>query len=71
MEFRFNSKEFSISVFYTLINPAIWIGFLFITGSVKAEWIVKQTGFDIFSLYGFLSTDRAFEFSSQFQRLSK
>lgn len=69
MEIRLNFRELPTTIFYTLINPAIWMGFgfLFISGSVRAEKIAEWTGIELFSLYGFLSYERSFEFSSQFQ----
>jgi len=62
-------KELPTSIFYTVINPAVVMGFgfLFISGSVRAEKIAEWTGIELFSLYGLLNYDIAFEFSSQFQ----
>jgi len=42
------------------------VGFLFITGSVRAEQIAEWTGIELFSLYGFLNYEIALKFSSIF-----
>lgn len=42
------------------------LGFLFISGSIRAEQIADWTGIKLFSLYGLLNYDGALEFSSMY-----
>ncbi len=61
-------RQLPTSIFYTVINPALvmGLGFLFISGSIKAEQLAEWSGIEFFSLYGLLNYDSALEFSSMF-----
>ena len=61
-------KGLPTSIFYTVINPALimGLGFLFISGSIRAEQLSKWTGIELFSLYGVLNYDTALQFSAWF-----
>lgn len=54
------------AVLFTLINPAILMGwgFSFISGSVWLEGIANKTGIMVLSLNGFLNYEKALEFSN-------
>ena len=70
MEFNLKKrvKELPSSIFYFIINPALVMGFgfLFISGSIRAEKIAEWTRIDFFSLYGLLTFETAYDFSAQF-----
>lgn len=59
-------RELPTSIFYTVVNPALvmGLGFLFISGSVRAEQLADWSGIRLFSLNGLLNYENALEFGS-------
>lgn len=50
---------------FSFINPAFWLslGFAYISASVRLDDLAKKTGYEFISLYGFLSYEKALQFS--------